>query len=1033
MATTLIHESDISKVEPTRRRAGDATPPYAGALAADLRERIEGEVRFSDGDRALYATDGSNYRQAPIGVVIPKNIEDVVTTVAMARKYGAPILSRGGGTSLAGQCCNTAVVMDFTKYINRILDIDYTNKRARVQPGLVLDILRHETWKRNYTFGPDPATHNHCTFGGMLGNNSCGMHAQMAGKAEENVDSMEVLTYDGVRMHVGATSEEELESIIRQGGRRGQIYAGMKRIRDQYGNLIREKYPRIPRRVSGYNLNELLPENGFHVAKALVGSEGTLATTLEATVRLVYWPPFQSLVVLGYPDIYKAADHLMEVLESKPIALEGLDHMLIEDMDKKHLDIDYVKLLPPGKGWLMVQFGGDTQQEANDKGLEMMAHLKRRPGAPHMKLFEDKQQEAHVWAVREAGLGATAFVPGSPPTWEGWEDSAVAPEKVAAYLRDLCKLYEKFGYEGALYGHFGQGCIHTRITFDFFTAEGIDKYKRFMDEATTLVTSYGGSLSGEHGDGQSKAQFLVKMFGPQLIQAFREFKSLWDPEWKMNPGKVVDPYRIDENLRLGTDYNPPLPETHFHFRKDGGSFSNAALRCVGVGECRRHEEGIMCPSYRATMEEKHSTRGRAHLLFEMMNGEVIKDGWKSEAVFDALDLCLACKGCKTDCPMNVDMATYKAEFLSHYYEGKRRPRHAYSMGLIYWWARLASLAPGIVNFVTQMPGLSNLAKFAGGIAQQRSIPKFASVTFKDWFRKRGVRNADGPQVILWADTFNNYFHPEIAAAAVEVLEAAGYRVLTPAQSLCCGRPLYDFGMLDTAENLIAETLASLRPHIQAGTPIVGLEPSCVAVFRDEMPDLFPHDEDAKRLAGQFFTLSEFLEHKTPHYKAPKLERKAIIHGHCHHRSALGFDAEKKLYADMKLDHKVLDDTCCGMAGSFGFEEGKYDVSMKVGNLGVLKSVREASKDTIIIADGFSCRTQIEQGSNRRALHTAQVLKMALEEGSAGAKGAYPEKKYLQLHGAGFHPSSVLLASVAAGALLGGGLLLWNNIKSRQRV
>ncbi len=658
-----------------------------------------------------------------------------------------------------------------------------------------------------------------------------------------------------------------------------------------------------------------------------------------------------------------------------------------------------------------------------------MGRIKSRPNAPSMKLFGDKTEEAHVWKVREAGLGASAFVPGSPPTWEGWEDSAVAPEKVGAYLRDLCKLYDKYGYEGALYGHFGQGCIHTRITFDFLTAQGIKKYTEFMDEATTLVTGYGGSLSGEHGDGQSKAQFLEKMFGPRLIQAFNEFKSLWDPDWKMNPGKVVDPYRIDENLRLGTDYNPPQPETHFKFTNDQGSFANATLRCVGVGECRRHENGIMCPSYRVTMEEKHSTRGRAHMLFEMMQGDVVKDGWKSEAVFDALDLCLSCKGCKTDCPLNVDMATYKAEFLSHYYEGKPRPRHAYSMGLIYWWARLASLAPDLVNFITQTPGLSNLAKFAGGIAQRRSIPKFASVTFKDWFGRRGVRNANRAPVILWADTFSNYFHPEVAAAAVEVLEAAGWRVLVPKQSLCCGRPLYDFGMLDLAEKLLGEILENLRPHIQAGTPIVGLEPSCVAVFRDEMPELLPRDNDAKRLSGQFFTLAEFLEKKTPHYRPPKLSRKAVVHGHCHHRSVMGMDSEKKLLTDMGLDHHVLDDTCCGMAGSFGFEEGKYEVSMKVGELGTLPKVREASKDTLIVADGFSCRTQIEQGTERRALHIAQVLKMALEEGSKGPKSGFPEKKYLHLKGAGMHPTSILLTSVAAGALLGGGLLYWNARKA----
>ena len=982
---TLLQESPVKTTEP-RRRPGDTPPDYAADLSRDLRQRIEGEVRFDAGSRALYATDGSNYRQVPIGVVVPKSVEDVVAAVACCRQYGAPILARGGGTSLAGQCCNIAVVLDCSKYLNRIVSVDPERRQARVQPGVVLDWLRGQANRHGLTFGPDPATHNHNTLGGMIGNNSCGVHSIMAGKTEENVDELDILTYDGLRLRVGPTTDSELEQIIANGGRRGEIYAGLKRIRDVYAPLIRKRYPDIPRRVSGYNLNELLPENGFHVARALVGSECTCVFVLEAAVRLVPNPPARSLLVLGYPDIYTAGDHVPEVMASKPIGCEALDDLLIRNMRIKGLDLKDLPLLPQGQGWLLVEFGGESKKDTDAAARGLMASLEGRPGAPHMRLFDDPAQEKLLWEIREAGLGATAWVPGEHVTWEGWEDSAVPPEKVGPYLRDLKKLYEKHGYIGALYGHFGQGCIHTRVTFDLQSAEGIRNYRSFMDEATDLVVRYGGSISGEHGDGQSKAEFLEKMFGPELIQAFHQFKSLWDPEWKMNPGKVIDPYRIDENLRLGPDYRPVEPDTHFHFLQDGGSFNQATLRCVGVGECRRQHKGTMCPSYRATMEEMHSTRGRAHMLFEMAQGEVIRDGWQSDAVFEALDLCLSCKGCKGDCPVNVDVATYKAEFLSHYYEGRLRPRHAYSMGMIHEWARIASLVPEIANFVGAAPGLKTLAKSLAGVTQQRPLPKFARQTFQSWFRHRQNRQSSGTKVILWPDTFNNYFHPEVAAAATEVLEAAGCEVLGPAAHLCCGRPLYDFGMLDQAKNLLHRTLAVLRKPIEAGVPMVGLEPSCVAVFRDEMPDILPHDEDAARLRRQTFTLAEFLDQKLPHYRPPALHRKALVHGHCHQKAVLGMDHEESLLHKLGLDFTLLDDGCCGMAGSFGFEPDKYDVSMKVGELGVLPKVREAAKDTLIIADGFSCKTQIEQSTDRHALHLAQVLRMASSAGKQSGNG-----------------------------------------------
>src|SRR5438874_6002449 len=575
----------------------------ARALERALRTRIEGEVRFDDGSRALYSTDGSNYRQVPIGVVVPRSIDDVIGAVAAAREFGAPIVARGGGTSLAGQCCNVAVVIDCSKYLNRILQIDYDRKFAWVEPGVVLDRLRDAAEKRHLTFAPDPSTHNHCTLGGMIGNNSCGVHSVMGGKTEENVEELDVLLYDGTRMRVGA------------GGGDHEIYRKLANLRDRYLDQIRARFPKIPRRVSGYNLPELLPENGFHVARALVGTEGTCALVLGAKVRLVHSPPCRSLLVLGYRDVYESADHIPEVMEAHPTGCEGIDETLVEEMKTKGIHPEDVALLPEGKGWLLVEFGGETQAESDAKARALMARLR---GKCSMKLFDDKQREEQLWKVRESGLGATARTAQGVENWEGWEDSAVPPENLGKYLRELRKLYDKYRYDGALYGHFGQGCVHTRINFDLRDAGGIRKFRNFLHEAARLVVSLGGSISGEHGDGQSKAELLPIMYGEDLIHAFEEFKAIFDPGWKMNPGKMVRAHRLDENLRLGAAYRPPEPETRFSFAGDGFSFAKATRRCVGIGECRKEHGGTMCPSYRVTREEKHSTRGRAHLLFEML-------------------------------------------------------------------------------------------------------------------------------------------------------------------------------------------------------------------------------------------------------------------------------------------------------------------------------------------------------------------------------------------------------------------------------
>jgi FAD/FMN-containing dehydrogenase/Fe-S oxidoreductase len=968
----------------------------ATVLAQDLAAHLEGEVCFDDGSRALYATDGSIYRQVPIGVVRPRHAQDVIETLRICREHDAPVLSRGGGTSLAGQCCNTAVVMDFSHHLNQIVAIDPQARRARIEPGCVLDDLRDAAEKHHLTFGPDPSTHAHNTLGGMIGNNSCGVHSVMAGRTADNVHALDIVTYDGVRMRVGPTSEEELEAIIREGGRRGEIYAGLKSIRDRYAELIRARYPKIPRRVSGYNLDELLPENGFNVARALVGTEGTCVTILEAEVRLVPSPPVRSLLVLGYPDVFEAGDHVPQILGFGPVGLEGIDDALIADMKRKDMHPKDRALLPPGGGWLMVEFGGDSKDEADGKARRLMQALKAEDRPPSMKLFDDPAEEGMLWTIRESGLGATARVPGQPDGHPGWEDAAVPPDKVGPYLRDFRKLLAKYTYTCALYGHFGDGCIHCRIAFDLSTPEAVAQWRAFMDEASDLVLSYGGSLSGEHGDGQVRASFLPKMFGDELVQAFAEFKALWDPRGRMNPGKVVDPNPMDADLRDGPGYRPPKLKTAFAYPADGMSFAQAARRCVGVGNCRNKHRNVMCPSYRATHEEKWSTRGRSHLLFEMLEGDPLKDGWRSEAVRDALDMCLACKGCKSDCPVNVDMATYKAEFMYHHYRGRLRPRAAYSMGRIFDVARAAARVPWLANAILQTPGLSHLAKAIGGIAQRRTLPRFAGQTFRAWFAARAKPRTRGPDVLLWPDTFNNYLHPQPLKDAVAVLEAAGYRVVVPEATLCCGRPLYAEGMLDRARAQLAGILDALAPHIDRDVPVVGLEPSCVAAFRDELPNLFPGDERAHWLSRHTFIFSEYLDRVG--YAPPQLKRKALVHAHCHHHAVIGTDAEKRLLAKAGLDFQFLDAGCCGMAGSFGFDAKKVDVSLAIGELELLPAIRAADPDTLIITNGFSCRQQIEQCTGRAALDVAQVLAMALAQGA-------PNLDAIPAHGEESPPSS----------------------------
>ncbi|HET8632150.1 MAG TPA: FAD-linked oxidase C-terminal domain-containing protein [Thermomicrobiales bacterium] len=1007
-----------------------APPPGVdvAALAADLQGAVRGEVRFDGGTKALYASDLSIYRQIPIGVVIPKDVDDAVAAVAACRRHGAPLLPRGCGSSLAGQTCNVAVVLDFSKYMHRVLEIDTATKLARVEPGCINDVLNAAAERHGLRFPPDPATHAWATLGGGIGNNSCGTHSIMhpPGRTSDHTEELDILLYDGTRLTVGHHDEEELARIVAAGGRRGEIYGQLRDLRDRYADRIRAEFPPIERLVSGFNLQALLPEHGFDVAKSLVGTEGTCVTVLGATMRLVDDPGHRVTLVLGYPDVFHAADHIAEIRVFHPTGLEAIGARIPENLRHKGQQLDAIALLPDGGGWLFVEFRGERVDDSRAQAERLQAQLRRDDSPPRMKLLTDEGEQARVWEVREHAIGASR-ISGELDTWAAWEDAAVPVDRLGAYLREFRDLLDRHHLRYVLFGHFGQACVHCRTDNDLKTAEGIRDFRAFMEESADLTVKYGGSLSGEHGDGQLRGELLGRMYSPELIRAFDEFKAIWDPDNQMNPRKTVsDTYKLDENLRLGAGYNPPAVKTHFSFIDDHGSFAAATERCYGFGLCRRLGGGTMCPSFMATREEAYTTRGRTRLLFEMLQGEAITDGWRSEAVKDALDLCLACKGCKGDCPVAVDVATYKAEFLSHYYAGRLRPPAAYAFGLVMWWARLAAAAPGLVNLLSHAPGVSTAGKRLLGIAPSREIPRFAGRTFHAWFAARGPRNPDGERVVLWPDTFTNYFEPEVGRAAVEVLEAQGYRVALPPRPLCCGRPLYDYGMLTLAERFLRQILDALRDDIAAGVPVVGLEPSCVSVFRDELRNLFPHDQDALRLGRQTFLLSEFLLRED--YRPPQLRRKALVHAHCHHKAILGLDAERELLDRLDLDYEIPEDGCCGMAGGFGYEADKCEVSLKVGERALLPAVRAAAKDTLIIADGYSCRSQIAQETNRRALHLAQVLQLALRDGDR-PPADYPESRYCEAKPA--HPDGRGALLVGAGAALAGGALAaWRHAERR---
>jgi FAD/FMN-containing dehydrogenase/Fe-S oxidoreductase len=894
---------------------------------------------------------------------------------------------RGGGTSMAGNAIG-GVVIDASRHVNRILDLDADGRRAIVEPGVVLTDLLAAAKPFGLAFGADPSSGSRATLGGMIANNACGAHSVAWGTTADNLRSLDVILADGTILTVDTPGTEEAATRRVQGagrpGREGELHRALQAFVDRNELLISRRFGQFSRQISGYALHRLLPEHGYDVARLLCGSEGGFAATLQATVALTPLPAAKVLCVLGFADSITSADCVPVVLRHQPLTMESINSDLVERLPADVRDAAVRAGLPAGRAWLLVEIGGPDQAAAAVAAERMLEELRDSGSPATASLVTDPRAQGVLWRCRTDAAGLATRRADGAEAWGGWEDAAVPPERLGAYLRGLDELLARHGLSGASYGHFGEGCMHMRIDFDLLSRRGLATYREFVEQATELVVELGGSVSGEHGDGRARSELLSRMYGADGVRLFAELKRIWDPGGVMNPGMIVDPPRLDADIRHDGPAKDRKVLTVFSYENDNHDFAQAQRRCVGIGKCRQSSGGVMCPSYQVTREELHSTRGRAHLLWEMLQGEVVTEGWRSTEVRDALDLCLSCKGCLSDCPVNVDMATYKAEFTHHHYARRpwARPLSHWSMGWLPLWSRLASRAPRQANRFARL----KLVKQLGGIAPEREVPVFATQTFTDWFVARGKRGqrergvdpagAGGRKVVLWPDTFTNHLSPEVGRAAVEVLEAAGFEVVLPDKPVCCGLTWISTGQLGIAQRVIERSLAILAPHLAAGTPIVGLEPSCTAALRQDAPDLLAHNPLAAAAAASTYTFAEFLTKEG--WEPPQVGGDALVQTHCHQHAVLGFDADRALMAAAGITAVIPDSGCCGLAGNFGFERDHYAVSKSIGERVLLPAVRAAAQETAVVADGFSCRTQIAHGSPRRAVHLAQLLAAGLK-------------------------------------------------------
>mgnify|MGYP001312244188 CR=1 FL=1 len=938
-------------------------------IAHLLQRRIEGEVDASTRRRAEYSTDASNYRVVPEVVVFPRSVDDVLATLETARELGVPVTSRGGGTSCAGNSVGPGVVMDLSRHLDAVVSIDPEERCALVQPGVVMAKLQKAAAPHGLRFGPDPSTQARATLGGMIGNNACGPRAVAYGRTADNVLELDVVDGQGRRF----TAAQGLEAVP---GLEALVTANLELLRTELG--------RFGRQVSGYSLEHLLPERGRDLAKALVGTEGTVVTVLSAKVRLVEVAAAPVLVVLGYPDMPSAADAVPALLAHAPLAIEGMDSRLV-DVVRRVKGPQAVPALPEGAGWLMVEVGGGDLDEALARARALAADA----GTSAVGVFPPGPQATAMWRIREDGAGLGGRTPSGAQAWPGFEDSAVPPERLGAYLRELESLMAAHGIDGLAYGHFGDGCVHLRL--DFPLAEGGEVMRAFMTDAAHLVAAHGGSLSGEHGDGRARSELLPVMYSREAVDLFAAFKHLLDPANTLNPGVLVDPRPLDADLRRPAARRLPAAGG-FSFAHDDGDFTTAVHRCVGVGKCRADNSaagGFMCPSYQATRDEKDVTRGRARVLQELANGALVTRGWSAPEVHEALDLCLSCKACSSDCPAGVDMAQYKSEVLWRTYRGRLRPVNHYALGQLPRWTRLVTGLPGLArlaNAVLSWRPAARAVLAAGGMDTRRAMVRFAETPWRRAYRSQGIarRAAASPQpegrrrVLLWVDSFGDTLDPGVPAAAARVLHAAGYEVILPERDVCCGLTWISTGQLDGARRRLDELLAVLGPYAVNDIPIVGLEPSCTAVLRGDLRELYPEDPRAVAVARATRTLAELLTAPAPigpgeGWTLPDLSGvTAVVQPHCHHHAVMGFASDKALLEKAGAQIRTLAG-CCGLAGNFGMEKGHYEVSVKVAESSLLPALRAAAPGTVYLADGFSCRTQGEQLAGVRGKHLAELL------------------------------------------------------------
>ena len=931
------------------------------AVADALRRAGLSDVDDSARRRAEYSSDASNYRVVPAVVAFPQHVDEAIAALAVARELEVPFTSRGGGTSTAGNSVGAGIVLDFSRHLNRVVSVDPELRIAVAQPGAVLDSISSAAEPFGLRFGPDPSTHARATIGGSVGNNACGSRALAYGRTADNVVELDVVTGTGTRFTAAAHGRASGTP---------PVVADLDALARAHLGTIRTEFGRFVRQVSGYSLEHLLPERGTDVAKFLVGTEGTLGLVLGATVRLVDAPTAVVLAVLGYPDMPTAADAVPGLLPHHPVALEGMDARLV-DVVRRRRGSSAVPALPRGDGWLFVEMAGDTEAQARSAAEKLIADAACLDSA----IVSGAPARA-LWRIREDGAGLGGRTPSGAPAWPGWEDAAVPPARLGAYLREFDLLMHEHGVDGLTYGHFGDGCVHARIDFPLSTAPA--RFREFVVDAAKLVGRHGGSMSGEHGDGRARGEVLPYMYSAEAIGLFGAVKQLFDPQNVLNPGVIVAPAPLDADLRVPAA-RPMRTSLAFAYPHDGGDFSTAVHRCVGVGKCRADTTaagGVMCPSYLATRDEKDSTRGRARVLQELANGSLIKN-FRADAVLESLDLCLSCKGCSVDCPAGVDMATYKAEALHQRYRRRLRPASHYALGWLPRWARLASRTPKIANAVLRRPLLARTAKRLGGIDARRPLPEFAPQTFRAWLRERPRH--DGPPILLWVDTFTNHFSPDVGQAAVRVLEAAGYSVRTTDAPVCCGLTWVSTGQLDGARRQLQRTLDALGAALDEGIPIVGLEPSCTALLRSDVRDLLPDDPRAHILTERVRTLAELLS-ETPDWTPPRLDGvRAVAQPHCHQHAVMGWDVDAALLREAGADVEAVGG-CCGLAGNFGVERGHYDVSTAIAETALLPAVRAAGSEAVVLADGFSCRTQLEQLSAARGVHLAALLDEHLDDG-----------------------------------------------------